>query len=557
MKCNNHPGNTTVKLDLPTIKTFPEETSCDVAVIGGGPNGLITAAYLAKAGLNVFLLERRYEVGGGLATEEIMFPNYYANTHATYHMMVDYLPVLSDFDLSVHSLEFLKPNRQTGIIFKDGTSLIINDKIQETANQLLKFSREDSKSFETNIRVFNELVDKILAPGTYYPPIPQVELAIKFEKTEIGKKLAELSESTPVEIIESMFKHDKIKALFLYLSCMWGLAPHVSGSGFLVPLLITRCGMKKYICIGGSHKLASSLAKEIIKNKGMILENAEVTRIIMENGKAAGVELHDGIRIKAKTVISSLDPQTTFLKLVGKDNLPKDLAVAAANWKWEKTSFFTTHLALNEPVKYNTRDRNVNSAFMNILGIDSMEDVIRLAEAANQDRIDVIAGHSTVETLWDPSLALPGKHTAFFQMVVPGTIEGGWDKKKKEVEEKVMEKWSEYSGNINKENILIKTSETPADIERRIPCMKNGSIKHGEYNSLQMGYFRPNDLCSSSKTPIEGLYVGGASTYPGGLILGGPGYIAANRVAEDMGVTKWWKYSDKIKKYVKEYIEEE
>ena len=87
--------------------------------------------------------------------------------------------------------------------------------------------------------------------------------------------------------------------------------------------------------------------------------------------------------------------------------------------------------------------------------------------------------------------------------------------------------------------------------------MKNGSIKHGEYNALQMGYFRPNDLCSTSKTPIEGLYVCGASTYPGGLILGGPGYIAANRVAEDMGVTKWWKYSDKIENYVKEYIEEE
>ena len=557
MKFNNHPGNTTIKLDLPTIQTFPEESSCDVAVIGGGPNGLITAAYLAKAGLKVTLLERRYEAGGGLATEEIMFPGYYANTHATYHMMVDYLPVLSDFNLSSHALKFVKPHRQTGMIFKDGTSLIMSNKIQETANQLLKFSREDSKSFETTIRVFREMVDEILAPGTYYAPIPPVDLAVRMEQTEIGKKVAEISEESPVEIVERMFKHDKIKALFLYVSCMWGLNPHETGLGFLVPLLMTRCGMNKCICLGGSHKFASSLAREIIINNGMILENAEVTKIIMENGKATGVELHDGIIVKAKTVISSLDPQTTFLNLVGRENLEGDLAESADKWKWEKTSFFTTHLALNEPVTYNTRDRNVNDTFMNILGIESMEDVVRLSEGAHEEKLELIAGHSTVETLWDPSLALPGKHTAFFQMLVPGTINGGWEEKREEVQERVIEKWSEYASNMTKENMIIKASETPADIERRIPCMKYGSIKHGEYSALQMGYFRPNDLCSTSKTPIEGLYVCGASTYPGGLILGGPGYIAANKVAEDMGVTKWWKYSDKIENYVKEYIEEE
>jgi phytoene dehydrogenase-like protein len=557
MATNFEWGNKTVKHGIPTLPEFPDVIECDVAVIGGGPNGLTTAAYLAKAGLKVTLLERRYEAGGGLATEEIMFPGYYANTHATYHMMVDYMPALTDFDLSVHTLQFVKPNRQTGIVFKDGTSLIISNKIQETSNQLLKFSREDAKSFETYIRLFGKMVDEILAPGTYYRPIPPLDMAVRLENTDIGREVSEISEKTPVEIIEEMFENDKVRALFLYLSCMWGLSPNESGLGFLVPLLMSRCGMNKCICLGGSHKLASSLAKEIVTNNGLILDNAEVTKIIMDNGKAAGVELHDGVQVKAKTVISSLDPQTTFLNLVGKDNLEGDFAELADNWKWEKTSFFTTHLALNEPVKYNTRDRNVNTTFMNILGIESMEDVVRISEDAHEGNMGVLAGHSTVETLWDPSLALPGKHTAFFQMVVPGTIDGGWEDKKEEVEERVIDKWSEYAENINKENIIIKTSETPLDIERRIPCMKNGSIKHGEYNALQMGYFRPNDQCSTSQTPIDGLYVCGASTYPGGLILGGPGYIAANKVAEDMGVTKWWKYSDTMERYIKGYIEEE
>lgn len=162
MATNFEWGNKTVKHGIPTLPEFPDVIECDVAVIGGGPNGLTTAAYLAKAGLKVTLLERRYEAGGGLATEEIMFPGYYANTHATYHMMVDYMPALTDFDLSVHTLQFVKPNRQTGMMFKDGTSLIISNKIQETSNQLLKFSREDAKSFETYIRLFNKMVDEIL-----------------------------------------------------------------------------------------------------------------------------------------------------------------------------------------------------------------------------------------------------------------------------------------------------------------------------------------------------------------------------------------------------------
>ncbi len=555
MPTNNHPGNTTLNIDIPTITKPDDELSCDVAVIGGGPNGLITAAYLAKAGLQVILLERRYETGGGLATEEILFPGYYANTHATYHMMVDYMPVLNDFNLSKHSLQFVKPHRQTGIMFKDGSSLIISNKIQETYNQLLKISREDAVSFETYIRDFNQMVDEILGPGTYYKPIPPIELVVKMGQTDIGKKLVEINEDTPVEIIEKMFKDDRIKALFLYVACMWGLSPNDGGLGFFVPLLLTRCAMNKCISIGGSHKFASSLAKEVILNKGLILENAEVSKIIMENGKAAGVEIFDGQVIKAKTVVSSLDPQSTFLNLVGKEHLPQDLASYSENWKWDKSSFFTTHIAINEPLNYMSQDKNIDSTFMNIVGIESMDDVVRLAESVQKGNIDVVAGHSTIETLYDPTLALPGKHTAFFQMLAPSTLQGGWEERKDEIEEKVMDVWGSYAKNLNPDNILLTTSETPIDIERRIPCMKNGSIKHGDYNILQMGYFRPNDLCSSTKTPVEGLYVCGASTYPGGLVLGGPGYIAATRVAEDMGVNKWWTLPDKVKQYVEEYIE--
>jgi phytoene dehydrogenase-like protein len=277
----------------------------------------------------------------------------------------------------------------------------------------------------------------------------------------------------------------------------------------------------------------------------------------MENGKAVGVEIFDGMIVRAKTVVSSLDPQSTFLKLVGEQHLTPALKNYVKNWAWDKTSFFTTHLALKEPVQYKADERDIDKSFMNIIGIDTPDDLVKMSESVRQGKIDKIAGHCSVETIYDRTLAqVAGHHTAFFQMLVPGQISGSWEDRKKEVESKVMETWQKYTKNLGNGNIVMTTSESPLDIERRIPCMKYGSIKHGEYNPLQMGYFRPNDLCSRTNTPIDGLYVCGASTNPGGLIIGGPGYIAANKIAEDLGVKKWWKYSDSIERYVKQYIDD-
>jgi phytoene dehydrogenase-like protein len=169
-----HNGPGLMAVNLPTVPPMADEIQCDVAVIGGGPNGLIAGAYLARAGLKVTVLERRYEVGGGLATEEILFPSYFANTHATYHMMTDYMPVLRDFDLTAHALQFVKPFHQTGVIFKDGRSLNISSRIQSTADQIAKFSADDARKFEEIMPEFIKMVDDLLAPGTYYPPIPPI-----------------------------------------------------------------------------------------------------------------------------------------------------------------------------------------------------------------------------------------------------------------------------------------------------------------------------------------------------------------------------------------------
>lgn len=537
------------------FQEFPAESDWDVIIIGAGPNGLMTAAYLAKAGLRVVVVERRYEIGGGLVTEEILFPCYYSNAHVIYHLMVDYMPVLKDFDLDRHALVWIKPNAQTAMVFEDGKSLLLTHMLEDTKDSIRKYSFKDAISFGKMMRVWEKIVSDIVAPATYVPAMPPLELSIALQRTEIGREMLELTENSPLEIINDAFEDDRVRALMLYASCMWGLDPRESGVGFFVPLLLNR-GMNKCYCYGGSHKFAGALVREIVGAGGTIMDAAEVTKIIMENGHVTGVETAEGRVLRSKVVISSLDPKITFLELVGGENLPATLKESVEEWKYDKWSYDTLHIVTEEPPVYECDDPWVNESFMVILGFEGTEQILAHWDNVVGGKVgDNFGGHATCETYFDPNLSrMPDKHISFFQMHAPYDIEGGWEKRTKELEEAMLAKWQKAAPNITKDKIVKLVSETPVEIERRLN-MRRGSIKHGDYSPTQLGYFRPNTECSNHKTPVEGLYMCGASTYPGGLVLGGNGYLAANRVAEDLGVTKWWKPTPEMERYIKTYLE--
>ncbi len=536
---------------------FPSESEWDVVVIGAGPNGLMTAAYLAKTGLKVALVERRYEVGGGLATEEILFPGYYTNIHAVYHMMVDFMPVLRDFDLRRHGLVWIKPNLQTAMVFEDGRSLQLTRMIEDTIDSMHKFSTKDAVAFGRVMRSWRKIAREVVAPATYVPPMGPVDLSTAMQRTEVGNELLELSEQSPLEIITERFEDERIRALLLYTACMWGLDPRESGVGFFVPLLLDR-GMNKSYCQGGSHKLAASLAREFLLAGGVILDSSQVNEITTHDGAVTGVELWEGRTLKSKVVISSLDPETTFLDLVGAENLPGDLKDAVSGWELDKWSYATLHVASEQAPHYACRDSSVDESFMTIVGFESSDQVLAHWDNVVAGRIDLDAfgGHVTCQTTFDPHLSrVPGKHVSFFQTHAPYDIAGGWEKSGPELQEAILAKWRRAAPNMAPENILMTALETPEDIEIRLPNMRRGSIKHGDYNPLQLGCYRPNPECSGTDTPIDGLYVCGASTYPGGLVIGGPGYLAANKVADDLGVERWWKPTPEMEKYVKTYLD--
>ncbi len=536
---------------------FPDETDWDVVIIGGGPNGLIAGAYLSKAGLKVAVVERRYEIGGGLATEEVMFPGYYSNMHAVYHLLVDLMPVLRDFDLERHALMWTRPNAQAGIVFEDGTSLLLARMVEDTKDSISKLSTRDAISFGKLMRSWRRIVGEIIGPATFVPPMPALDMIMAMQRTRTGNEMLELVERSPLDIITDSFENERVRALMLYVCCMWGLDPRETGIGMFVPLYIDRA-MNKCYCVGGSHKLAGALAREILGSGGTILDAAEVTKVIMQNGRAAGVEIAEGRALRSKAVMSTLDPQTTFFDLVGAEHLPPVLKESIEGWKLDKWSFNTLHVASTEPPRYACDDPWLNEAFMVILGVESPDQLLAHWDNVVAGKVDdTFGGHATCESLFDPHLVRSpwGGHVSFFQMHAPYEIEGGWEKRGEELEEAILAKWRKAAPNMTRESIIATSQETPEGIEIRFPNMRRGAIKHGDYNPMQLGSFRPNQECSDTRTPIEGLYTCGASTYPGGLVLGGPGYLGANRVAEDLGVAKWWKPTVEMERYIKTYVE--
>ena len=262
----------------------------DGIVIGAGPNGLLTAAYLAKAGLKILLLERRFEMGGGLCSEHITIPTFIHNTHAIYMPMVDYAPFFQDFKHEmeeVYDLQFIYPDPVMAQSFADGRTLCIYQDAERTAQSIARFSERDARTYVNAAAKFKEYMDMFIAPATYAMPHPAMEAMVKMKSHELGRDLQAIQPMSPKAIVEELFEDEHVRTFFLYTACMWGLDYDLEGLGFLVPLYINRAANYRLVK-GGTHHLAHLMSKVIYKNGGMIIGPKQVTKIRVENGRAKG-----------------------------------------------------------------------------------------------------------------------------------------------------------------------------------------------------------------------------------------------------------------------------
>ncbi len=530
----------------------------DIIIIGGGPNGLAAGAYLSKAGQKVLVLEKRFEAGGGLATEQVTLPDFYHNTHAMYHMMVDYAPVYDDLQFEGKwGVEHIFPEVQCAMPLADGRSICLYRDVDRTCASIAQFSQKDAESYRNMYHRFDEMMKHILGPQTYVPMEPAPLMAAKMEETELGRELSELSEKTPREIVFDLFENEHVRTIMLYQCSHWALDYDQSGVSYMVPIYLNR--MVNYrLVAGGSHRASNALCKSFFESQGLILTSAQITKIIMENGEAKGVELEDGTQYMAdKAVISTIDPHQTFLDYVGEDNLDNDFTEMIKVYQWEKWSLLQMQMALDEPPNFKAAETNpdVNKAFMYILGYENIDILTDHWDALHEGKLPENAGcNICFPSVHDPYQAPTGKANASMSQMAPYDLaDGGKDKwlnmkYKKELTEKRIAFLQQYAPNLTRDKVLFTYLTTPADIQNKFANMVKGGYKQGAYHPLQMGYLRPNQDCSHYRTPVKNLYVGGASVAPGGMVIWGPGYNCANAVAEDCGIEKWWKEPEYVTK---------
>jgi len=518
----------------------------DVAIIGAGPNGLTCGAYLAKAGLKVIVLEARHETGGGLDTLE--FAGFKYNPHAIYHMMAEIMPVYHDFNLKSRGVKYIYPEVQAAYITKNQKPLIFYHDPKKTTDFISsEFSTKDGEEYARMYADFAEYSEKVLIPLTYAPPMPPIEQiqVLDRAKDDVGRRFNEIAELPPVEILNMYNFSEPIKAGILNLFTMWGLSPY-EALGYIFPLYVYRM-TNTALCSGGSHRLSSAIHKAIIQNGGAISDESTVVKVLNRNGRVEGVLLDDGTEIKAKAVASTVDPQQNFLKFFESNELPDNLVDSAKKWEWEKTTFFGAHLALRKAPKYIGTESfdDANRAMITFLGIKDTDTLLDHHQSLENGQVpkEHLFGHTTCASLFDPIQAPDGMHTGRWECLVP--YDNDWENNKWDYARLCVEQWKEYAPNLDPINTLVYP---PTYIEKKLINMVKGSFKHGAYVPLQMGYFRPNETCSQGFTPIEGFYVCGASVYPGGMVIGGPGYIGANLIADDFGIEKPWEEPESVKK---------
>jgi phytoene dehydrogenase-like protein len=522
--------------------------SYDGIIIGSGQHGLILGSYLAKCGLNILLLERRLLYGGGLGTQEVTIPGFYHQLHSVNHFNITKTPWYRDLGLR-NSVRYVAPRYDFGQPHKDGTALVFSRDIEQTVASIARFSKQDAETYRLWNKRADRINDAIFWPERYSEPLPEAERDDLLARSEIGRDFLHIINRQPLDAVKELFENERVQLLLLFKLSLFGtiLYDQVttrSPMGALIRGFDQSAGYE--VCVGGSISLARGLMAAFVKAGGDFMTGAHVSRIIVEGGKATGVELEDGRTIRAtQFVASTVDVPQTFRKMVGLEQLPKAYQEKVARFKQTNWSLFGLHLSLKEAPRHlgSDFDPHVNEALKINLGCESLEQLFALHHEVGEGRIPsrVSFGSGQI-TMFDPSQAPRGHHTAYAWHAMPyapGGDPNNIESAKEEFAERMLDKWREYAPNMTPDNVLAKYIWTANDYTKELINMVNGDIFMGSFAGEQsmwnhFGY----------RTPIKGLYMAGSPTHPGGAISGGGGYIASRIIADDLGLKKWWRPVD-------------
>ena len=518
----------------------------DAVVIGTGHNALILSAYLGRSGLRVLAVDRAAVAGGGLATVQApRHPGFLHNTHAFFQRAITAMPWYTDLDLERLGARYIEPELNVALITRDGRALEWWTDIEKTIGSVAQFSRRDADTLRRWHDEFVPIVHGILGPEHRSPPLPPAERRALLERTAEGRRLLDVSALSPLEFVQREFEHTTVQAGLLFFNGLREVDLRERGFGHHIAALIASPA-KAQMSRGGSAALARALVAAVRAAGGDIRLMTEPARIVVENGRALGIETRDGELIRARQLVaSSLNPHQTYLELLDPSVVPGEIRQRAERFRYNLLApLFALHLNLHEPPRYLAASNHpeLARAFMTIVGLDHLDqffDIIRHHEAGT---IPPTVMWGACPTLFDDTQAPPGKHTAFMWEKVPYRLEGdaaNWDRVGEDHGRRILDLWQRYAPNL-RDAAIDTFIRSPLDVERSLPNMRCGDLLVGAFTGDQVGYHRPFPGAGGYRTHVPNLYLCGSSSHPGGNITGLPGYNAAQVVLRDLGIQAEW-----------------
>jgi phytoene dehydrogenase-like protein len=523
----------------------------DGVFVGGGHNALICAAYLARLGLKVVVCEAAPAIGGGTTTAEVTLPFFRHNLHAYFVRWTPEYAVWTDLDLGRYGVRSLFPDVQNAVPFDGGErALVTYSDLDRSLAEIARVSPADAASYATHHAEFSDLTRLIDTPLRFSEPLPPDELAALLGKSRLGRRYLELDRSSPLELVRSLFESEPLRSLILFNVSVRGYVPNldVAGIGSIVALAMANSHQGRLV-EGGTYEVAKAIASAVVDAGGTLLTNARVASIDVTNGRATGVTLADGRRIAAKRfVVSGAPAPITMLELVGAGHLDASLAEDLGGYRWLEEALFGVHWALADRPRFTAEAYNpdVPRSLNLALGYESSQHLEAHMHAVRAARnLDDGPIHVSVPTLHDPSQAPADRHTTFGWHFVPGPpTRGTWGGAQvTERMDTIVSTYRRYAPNLDDVTLAV-ASHSPDATERRIISMRGGDRHHGSFHPDNWQWNRPSAQMPGYRTPIDGLYLCGASQHPGGSFHGQPGYNAAGTVANDLGLEPWWGPTD-------------
>jgi len=521
----------------------------DVVVIGGGHNGLVNAAYLARAGKKVLVLERRHVLGGAACTEEV-FPGFHFSV-CSYVVSLLRPEIIRDLDLPRHGLEIL-PLDGTFTPMPNGNYLWRVNDHGKTHREIARHSKIDAEAYDEFGKAMQAMCRFVKPILSMVPPDPNTLSPRELMKLLfIGRRFQGLSSEdkynqvqlmtmSAIDFLDQWFETDVLKAT-------------MSASGIIGTFLGVRSPGSAYVLLhhymgeidgafrswgfarGGTGAISNAIADAAREAGAEIRTQAPIAKILVKNGKVRGVVLADGDEIQADVISSSVDPRQTFVNLMEPGQLPGEFLEEVRRYKFRGSSG-KVNLALDALPNF----KCLSGAGPHLRGAISISPSVEYMERAYDDAkygnfsrrpyVDMV-----IPTLTDPSVAPPGKHIlSCFVQYAPYKLRPGlnWDDLKESFGNNVIDTIAEYAPNI-KDIILHKQVLTPLDLEREWG-LSEGNIFQGELSLEQLFFLRPVPGYARFRTPVKNLYLCGSATHPGGGIMGAPGRLAALEILKDI-----------------------